>query len=86
MDLQAAILDMGRRARAASHELVKLSTEQKNRILRAMAGQLRVDEAEILRASIFVILISLASMKNGCLVSLCTIGMAISWCMLRWDF
>jgi glutamate-5-semialdehyde dehydrogenase len=51
MDLQAAILDMGRRARAASHELVKLSTEQKNRILRAMAGQLRVDEAEILRAN-----------------------------------
>lgn len=51
MDLQAAILDMGRRARAASHELVKSSTEQKNRILRAMAVQLRVDEAEILRAN-----------------------------------
>jgi glutamate-5-semialdehyde dehydrogenase len=51
MDLQAAILDMGRRARAASHELVKLSTEQKNRILRAMAVQLRVDEAAILRAN-----------------------------------
>ena len=51
MDLQAAILDMGRRARAASHELVKLSTEQKNRILRAMAGQLRTDEVEILRAN-----------------------------------
>jgi glutamate-5-semialdehyde dehydrogenase len=51
MDLQAAILDMGRLARAASHELVKLSTEQKNRILRAMAGQLRTDEVEILRAN-----------------------------------
>jgi glutamate-5-semialdehyde dehydrogenase len=51
MDLQAAILDMGRRARAASHELVKLSAEQKNRILRAMAGQLRTDEVEILRAN-----------------------------------
>jgi glutamate-5-semialdehyde dehydrogenase len=51
MDLKAAILDMGRSARAASHELVKLSTEEKNRILRSMGQQLRADEAVILRAN-----------------------------------
>lgn len=51
MDLQSAILDMGRRARAAARKLVKLSSEQKNRILVAMAEQLLADEAVILAAN-----------------------------------
>jgi glutamate-5-semialdehyde dehydrogenase len=51
MDLQAAILDMGHRARAASHELVKLSSDQKNRILLAMADQLLADQDTILAAN-----------------------------------
>ena len=51
MDIQAAILDMGRRARAAAHALVKLSTDQKNRILLAMASQIQLDEPAILAAN-----------------------------------
>lgn len=51
MDIQASILDMGRRARAASHELVKLTTAQKNAILLAMADQLVADESFILDAN-----------------------------------
>lgn len=51
MELQSAILDMGRRARAAAHQLVKLSSDQKNRILVAMAEQLLADEATILAAN-----------------------------------
>jgi glutamate-5-semialdehyde dehydrogenase len=51
MDIQASILDMGRRARAASHELVKLSSTQKNAILVAMAEQLAADEHLILAAN-----------------------------------
>ena len=51
MELQSAILDMGRRARAAAHQLVKLSSDQKNRILVAMAEQLLADEAAILAAN-----------------------------------
>jgi glutamate-5-semialdehyde dehydrogenase len=51
MDIQASILDMGRRARAASHELVKLSSAQKNTILLAMADQLLADEPAILAAN-----------------------------------
>jgi glutamate-5-semialdehyde dehydrogenase len=51
MDLQSAILDMGRRARAAAHELVKLTTAQKNVILVAMAEQLLADQEEILAAN-----------------------------------
>lgn len=47
-DIQAAIHDMGRRARAASRELVKLSTEQKNAILLAMADEIQAREATIL--------------------------------------
>lgn len=42
---------MGRRARTAARELVKLSSEQKNRILVAMAEQLLADEAVILAAN-----------------------------------
>ena len=51
MDIQAAILEMGRRARTAAHALVKLSTEQKNSILLAMAGQIETDETTILTAN-----------------------------------
>lgn len=47
-EIQAAIHDMGRRARAASRELVKLSTEQKNAILLAMADEIVAREALIL--------------------------------------
>ena len=50
-DIQAAILDMGRKARAASRELVKLSSAQKNDILRAMADGLVSREALILEAN-----------------------------------
>lgn len=50
-DIQAAILDMGRKARAASRELVKLSSEQKNAILRAMADGLVAAENAILEAN-----------------------------------
>lgn len=50
-DIQAAILDMGRKARAASRELVKLSSEQKNAILRAMADGLEAAEGTILEAN-----------------------------------
>lgn len=47
-EIQAAIHDMGRRARAASRELVKLSTEQKNTILLAMADEIQARETTIL--------------------------------------
>jgi glutamate-5-semialdehyde dehydrogenase len=49
--IQTAILDMGRRARAAAHELVKLSTEQKNAILLAMADEIDAQQASILEAN-----------------------------------
>lgn len=45
------ILDMGRRARAASHELAKLTTAQKNGILKAMAAELRAAAGGILSAN-----------------------------------
>lgn len=47
-EIQAAIHDMGRRARAASRELVKLSSEQKNAILMAMADEIQAREPIIL--------------------------------------
>lgn len=50
-DIQAAIHDMGRRARAASRELVKLSPEQKNAILLAMADEIVAQEEIILAAN-----------------------------------
>jgi glutamate-5-semialdehyde dehydrogenase len=50
-EIQSAILDMGRRARAAAHELVKLGTEQKNAILLAMADELDARQALILEAN-----------------------------------
>lgn len=50
-EIQSAILDMGRRARAASYALVKLTTEQKNAILHAMADELMAREEGILAAN-----------------------------------
>lgn len=47
-EIQTAIHDMGRRARAASRELVKLNTEQKNTILLAMAEEIQAREGTIL--------------------------------------
>ncbi|HEY1052861.1 MAG TPA: glutamate-5-semialdehyde dehydrogenase [Prosthecobacter sp.] len=50
-DIQSAILDMGRRARAASYALVKLTSEQKNSILLAMADELMARQETILEAN-----------------------------------
>ncbi|MCB1225683.1 MAG: glutamate-5-semialdehyde dehydrogenase [Verrucomicrobiales bacterium] len=50
-DIASTILDMGRRARAAAHALVKLSTEQKNTILHAMADEMQAQEGPILAAN-----------------------------------
>lgn len=50
-DIANAILAMGARARAASHELVKLTTAQKNDILRAMAVGVREQRDTILAAN-----------------------------------
>jgi len=50
-DIKAAILEMGKKARAASRALVKLSSEQKNDILRAMADGILAREGEILEAN-----------------------------------
>ena len=51
MDIEQAIQDMGRRARAAAHELVKLTSDQKNRVLEAMADRLLADQEIILAAN-----------------------------------
>lgn len=51
MDLSTEILDLGRRARAAARILAKLSTEQKNAGLRAMADALDTHRAAILAAN-----------------------------------
>lgn len=50
-DIKTAIHDMGRKARAASRELVKLSSDQKNTILRAIAEGLIAEEEVILEAN-----------------------------------
>ncbi|HCN27400.1 MAG TPA: gamma-glutamyl-phosphate reductase, partial [Verrucomicrobiales bacterium] len=50
-EIQQAILDMGRRARAAAHELVKLTTAKKNAILLMMADEIEAREAGILAAN-----------------------------------
>jgi len=50
-DIASRILEMGQRARAASRELVKLATPQKNEILRAMAAQVRADSPAIVEAN-----------------------------------
>ena len=49
--VEQTVLDMGRRARAASHALVKLSSEQKNEILRAMADGIVARTDDILAAN-----------------------------------
>ncbi len=51
MDLAAAILDHGRRARAAARALARLSTAQKNAGLLAMADALLADRAAVLEAN-----------------------------------
>ena len=50
-EIQSAILDMGRRARAASYALVKLTSEQKNTILLAMADEIMASQGAILSAN-----------------------------------
>lgn len=50
-EIQSAILDMGRRARDASRELNKLTSAQKNDILRAMADEIVAREKTILAAN-----------------------------------
>ena len=50
-EIKTAILDMGRKARAASRELVKLSTDQKNTILCAMADGVVARQEAILEAN-----------------------------------
>ncbi|MDF1658215.1 MAG: glutamate-5-semialdehyde dehydrogenase [Verrucomicrobiales bacterium] len=45
------VWQMGKQARAASHALTKLSTEQKNTILLAMADGIMAQEAEIIAAN-----------------------------------
>jgi len=51
MDLKEIILDLGKRARAASKQLAQLSSEQKNAGLLAMAEELLASEAELLAAN-----------------------------------
>ena len=50
-DIAREVLSMGRQARAAAHALTKLSTEEKNAILLAMADALVSREPEILAAN-----------------------------------
>ena len=50
-EVKQQVEEMGRRARAAAHRLAILTAEQKNEILRAMAGEIRQRKAEILEAN-----------------------------------
>lgn len=50
-EIKTAILEMGHKARAASRELVKLTSDQKNAILLAMADGVVAAEASILEAN-----------------------------------
>ncbi|MFM2165927.1 MAG: hypothetical protein RIS79_298 [Verrucomicrobiota bacterium] len=50
-EIQSAILDMGRRARAASRALVNLTSDQKNAILHAMADEIMARQDDILAAN-----------------------------------
>ena len=50
-EIQSAILDMGRRARAASRALVNLTSDQKNAILHAMADEIMARQEGILAAN-----------------------------------
>jgi glutamate-5-semialdehyde dehydrogenase len=51
MDIQAEILRMGQQARAAAHQLNKLTSQEKNDILEAMARELVGSESDILAAN-----------------------------------
>jgi glutamate-5-semialdehyde dehydrogenase len=51
MDLQQQILDLGRRARKAARDLAKLSSEQKNAALLAMADEIMASQTAILSAN-----------------------------------
>ena len=51
MDLQSQILDLGRRARAASRSLARLSSAQKNNALQSMADEIVRRTPEILAAN-----------------------------------
>ncbi len=51
-EIEEAILNMGRQARAAAHALATLSTEEKNAILLAMADAVESAEPEILSANL----------------------------------
>src|SRR2546430_12236221 len=51
MDLQQQILDLGRRARKAARDLARLSTEQKNAALLAMADEIMASQTAILSAN-----------------------------------
>ncbi len=51
MDLQQKILDLGRRAHKAARDLARLSTEQKNAALLAMANEMMASQAAILSAN-----------------------------------
>ena len=51
MDLQAQILDFGKRARAAARQLARLDPATKNAGLRAMADELVASQADILAAN-----------------------------------
>jgi glutamate-5-semialdehyde dehydrogenase len=50
-EIQSAILDMGRRARAASRVLVNLTSDQKNAILHSMADEIIAQQDSILAAN-----------------------------------
>ena len=52
VSIRDLILGMSRRARAASRELTKLGTTQKNEILYAMAQQIRAEQDAILAANV----------------------------------
>ncbi|MFN7564011.1 MAG: gamma-glutamyl-phosphate reductase, partial [Prosthecobacter sp.] len=50
-EIQSAILDMGRRARAASRALVTLTSDQQNAILHARADEIMTRQDAILAAN-----------------------------------
>src|SRR5438105_7835749 len=50
-DLRSEVLDFGKRARAAARALARLSTQQKNAALLAMADQLRASAGAVLQAN-----------------------------------
>ncbi len=67
-DLKTEVLRMGERALAASRQLAKLTTGQKNAILEAMAGELLAREDEILAANALDIAAAGANGLTGAIV------------------